>query len=303
MERRGVLPANYVMENMNMKNACDLHTHSVFSDGTYTPRSLVRAAKALGLGAVALTDHNTIDGLPEFMAAAEEAGINAVPGVEFSTNFEGLDVHILGLFIRPEDHGRISDLLAEGCRQKEQSNIDLVNALRADGYEVDYAAIRAGSSKGQINRAHIAAALTEKGYTPSIKAAFDPLLSAQYGYYREPKRPGSFEIIRFIKSLGAVAVLAHPLLTMEEPTLRRFLVPAVESGLDAKETLYYTYDAETPALAERFAAEFGLLRSGGSAFHGSIKPDTRLGTGRGTLHVPLALYEALREKASGSGRI
>lgn len=279
-----------------MKNFCDLHTHSVFSDGTYTPTELVRAAKELGLGAIALTDHNTIAGLPEFLCAAERMGVTAVPGVEFSSSFEGLDVHILGLFIRPGDYGSITGLLEEGCRQKEQSNISLVCALRADGYDIDYDAIRARSPGGQINRAHIAAALTEKGYTTSIKEAFATLLSPERGYYREPKRPGSFEIIRFIKSLGAAAVLAHPLLTMEEPRLRRFLDAACPAGLDAMETLYSTYDAQTTAMAAEIAGEYGLAQSGGSDFHGSRKPDTYLGRGRGALRVPLEFYEGLVSK-------
>lgn len=296
VERRGILLTNEMMEKLNMKNACDLHTHSTFSDGTYTPTELIRAASSLGLGAIALTDHNTVAGLPEFMAAAETAGITAVPGVEFSTDFEGLDVHILGLFIRPEHYRAVSDFVAEGCRQKEQSNIELIRALRADGFDVNYAEIKARCAGGHFHRGQVAAVLTEKGYTSSIKEAFRTLLSEEQGYYHPPKRPGSFDVIRFIKSLGAAAVLAHPLLTMEEPTLRRFLVPAVESGLDAMETVYSTYDDETAALAERIAAEFGLLRSGGSDFHGSIKPDTSLGTGRGQLLVPLEFSERLKSK-------
>lgn len=279
-----------------MKEFCDLHTHSTFSDGTCTPTELVRAAKELGLGAIALTDHNTIAGLPEFLAAAENAGVTAVPGVEFSTDFEGLDVHILGLFIRPEDYRKVSELLEEGCRQKEQSNLKLVNALRADGYDLDYADIKARSPGGQINRAHIAAVLTEKGYTASIKDAFSTILSQKHGYYHPPRRPGSFEVIRFIKSLGAVAVLAHPLLTMDAQTLHRFLHPALAGGLDAMETVYSTYDAQTAALAASIAAEYGLLQSGGSDFHGGNKPDTRLATGRGALRVPLDFYERLASK-------
>lgn len=279
-----------------MKNFCDLHTHSVFSDGTYTPTELVRAASKLGLGAIALTDHNTIAGLPEFLKAAEELGMEAVPGVEFSTEYEGLDVHILGLFIEPDDYREVSELLEEGCRQKEQSNIALVNALNADGYVLNYDAIKAQSPKGQINRAHIAAALTEKGYTCSIKDAFDTLLSPKRGYYNPPRRPDVFEIIRFIKSLGAVAVLAHPLLTMDESMLRRFLPEARKHGLDAMETIYSTYDAETTAMAVKIASGFGLLQSGGSDFHGGRKPDTMLGSGRGELRVPLRIYERLKTK-------
>ena len=273
---------------------CDLHTHSVFSDGTFTPAELIAGAKQAGLSAIALTDHNTVAGLPAFVAAAEDSGVEAVPGVEFSTEYRDIELHILALFVKPEHYAPITALMDDMLRRKEESNIALVEALNRAGYALDYEKIKAQTPNGQINRAHIAAELTALGYTESIQAAFKQLLSPKRGYYHPPKRIGSYEAIRFIKELGCVAVLAHPFLNLDEEALRAFLPAAVEAGLDGMETAYSKYSAETAALAEQIAAEFGLKSSGGSDFHGENKPDIALGVGRGELKIPMQWLENLR---------
>lgn len=278
-----------------MERYCDLHTHSYYSDGTCSPAELVDAAEKMGLAAIALTDHNTVAGLPEFLAAAEGREVEAVPGIEFSTDYGGTELHILGLFVVPAHYPAITALLEEAKQRKEQSNIDLVAKLNRAGYALDYAAIKAGTPGGQVNRAHIAAALTELGYTASIQEAFKQLLSPKRGYYSPPQRLDAFETIRFIKSIGAVAVLAHPFLNLKTPdALREFLEQAVKCGLDGMETLYPLFDEETTRLAGEIADEFGLAHSGGSDFHGENKPDICLGTGKGSLAVPRACLEKLR---------
>lgn len=282
----------------NMEKYCDLHTHSYYSDGTCSPAGLVDAAEALGLAAIALTDHNTVEGLPEFLEAVRGRGVEAVPGIEFSTDYGDTELHILGLFVAPEHYGAVTALLDEAKRRKERSNVALVEALNRAGYVLDYAAIREKTPGAQVNRAHIAMALAEKGYTASVQEAFKTLLSPKCGYYTPPKRPDAFETIRFIKSIGAVAVLAHPFLNLKTPeALRVFLKEAVRWGLDGMETLYPLFDEEATRLAERIADEFGLKPSGGSDFHGAAKPDIRLGTGRGGLKVPPEYLEGLRGQA------
>lgn len=265
---------------------CDLHTHSVYSDGTFTPAELIAGAKEAGLAAIALTDHNTVAGLPPFLAAAEGSGVEAVPGVEFSTDYGDIELHILALFVRPEHYGPITELMDDMLRRKEESNIALVAALNAAGYSLDYDAIRGRTPNGQVNRAHIAAELYRLGYVESVQDAFKKLLSPKRGLYVPPKRISSYEAIRFIKSLGAVAVLAHPFLNLDETLLRAFLPEAVEAGLDGMETAYAKYSPETTAMAMAIAAEFGLKNSGGSDFHGSNKPDIAIGKGRGDLAIP-----------------
>lgn len=273
---------------------CDLHTHSVYSDGTFTPEELIAAAKQAGLAAVALTDHNTVAGLPCFLAAAQGSGVEAVPGVEISTDYGEKELHILALFVRPEHYDAITDLMEEMLRRKEESNVALVDALFRAGYPVDYAAIKARTPNGQVNRALIAAELARLGYVEDIQAAFKKLLSPKRGLYTPPKRIGSYEAIRFIKSLGCTAVLAHPFLNMDAAMLRGFLPEAVACGLDGMETVYSKYSPEETALAIRIAQEFGLKNSGGSDFHGQNKPDIAIGTGRGDLKIPVEWMEALR---------
>ena len=280
-----------------MEAFCDLHAHSVFSDGTDTPAQLLDKAEAAGLSAVALTDHNTVDGLPTFLEAAKGRSIRAVAGIEFSADYNGTELHILGLFVQPRHFDTISRLVEEYHRRKEQSNRDLVGKLKNAGYVLDYDSIKARTPGGQVNRALIGAELTRLGYTPSIQDAFKQLLSPKCGYYIPPQRPKPEEIIRLIKSLGAVAVLAHPFLNLQEQQLRQFLQEAVPCGLDGMETLYSTYDAQTTALAKQVADEFGLLHSGGSDYHGANKPHIQIGVGQGNLSIPHGLMTALEKRS------
>lgn len=273
---------------------CDLHTHSIFSDGTFTPAELIEGAKKAGLAAIALTDHNTVAGLPDFLAAAENSGVEAVPGVEFSTDYGDVELHILALYVQPEHYAIITQLLEDVTRRKEESNIALVENLNRAGYAISYDSIKAKTPNGQVNRAHIAAELTEKGYTYDRQEAFKKLLSPKCGYYQPPVRISSYDAIRFIKGLGAVAVLAHPFLNLDEQALRAFLPEAVACGLDGMETAYSKYTQETTLLAQKIAAEFGLKNSGGSDFHGGNKPDIALGVGRGELAIPLQWLQMLK---------
>ncbi len=274
---------------------CDLHVHSNFSDGTDTPRELIRQAQTLGLGAIALCDHNTVAGLPDFMAAAAGSGVEAVAGCEFSTDYQGTELHILGLFLAPEHYAAVTALLEKAQREKEESNRNLVRALNEAGYAIDYEKVVA-RSQGSVNRAHIAAELLEQGYVSSIQEAFKSLLTKKRGFYRPPQRIGAYDCIRFIKSLGAVAVLAHPFLNLDGDALRTFLPQAMEAGLDGMEVLYSKYSPETTEEALSIAQAFRLLPSGGSDYHGNNKPDIAMGTGRGNLQIPYAWLEALKER-------
>lgn len=274
---------------------CDLHVHSHFSDGTWSPEALVAEAERLRLDAVALCDHNTIDGLPRFMAAGQGSSVQTVAGIEFSTDFQGTELHILALFVDPADYGTISAMMEDWKKRKEQSNIDLVAALNRSGYDISYEEIRT-RGKGYINRAHIAAALTEKGYTATAQEAFKKLLNPSRGFYQPPEKFLAYDIIRFIKSIGAVAVLAHPFLNLDEAGLRAFLPEAVNCGLDGMEVLYPKFTPEQTVLAQKIAEEFGILSSGGSDFHGDNKPDIAMGTGRGNLAVPTEYLQKLQQR-------
>lgn len=280
----------------------DLHTHSDYSDGTVSPARLVEMAAEAGLSAVALCDHNTVGGLPEFLAAAREKGLEGIPGVEVSTDYGETELHIVGLYLRPERCAPLTEAMDGMLIRKERSNRELVDALNRSGLSLDYEAIKAGTADGFVNRAVIAAEMVRRGYASTVHEAFSRWLVPQLGYFRPPKRLEVFETIRLLRSVGAVTVLAHPLLNLSEGELREFLPRAKGAGLDAMETLYSTYDRSARSLSRQIAEEFSLLESGGSDFHGANKPDIGIGVGRGDLRVPDRFLEKIRERSlSGSG--
>lgn len=272
---------------------CDLHTHSIYSDGTCTPAELIALAKDAGLCAIALTDHNTVSGIPAFLSAGQGAGVITVPGIEVSSDFMGTELHIVGLFQSHDHLEQVEAYVSDYLARKEKSNIDLCNNLCAAGYTVSYEEIKAATPDGVVNRALIAAALLKSGYVSSIKEAFSTLLSKKGGYYHEPQKPDAYEVIQKLLAFDAVPILAHPFLSMDEDMLRAFLPRAVQVGLVGMETDYATYDEPTVQKSRVIAAEYGLFPSGGSDFHGTNKPDIRVGVGRGNLAVPMTYYENL----------
>ena len=282
-----------------LKNCCDLHTHSIYSDGTYTPTELIEAAEKLNLSAIALTDHNTTHGLKEFAKAAEGKKVEAVLGVELSTDYGKIELHIVGLFIKEEDFDKIETLISEMEKRKIASNLRLAENLQRDGYEIDYEELKAKTPRGHINRAHIASELLEKGYVQSIPEAFDYLLSKTGGFYPQPKRLDIFETIALLDKIGCVSVLAHPFQELDETQLRAFLAQAKPYGLDGMETEYAKYDQPTVQRLKDIAKEFGLKESGGSDFHGDRRKGTDLGIGLGNLRVPKAFMDTLRAGAKG----
>ena len=275
---------------------CDLHTHSVYSDGTCTPAELIALAKDAGLSAIALTDHNTVSGISAFLEAGKGSGIVVVPGIEVSSDFLGTELHIVGLFKTLDHLAQVEAYVSDYLVRKDKSNVDLCNNLCAAGYVVSYDEIKAATPDGVVNRALIAAALMKKGYVGSIKQAFATLLSKKGGYYHEPQKLDAYEVIQKLCEFDAIPILAHSFLSMNEDMLRAFLPRAKQAGLVGMETDYVTYDAATTERARAIAAEFDLLPSGGSDFHGTNKPDIRIGIGKGSLAVPMAYYEALLGK-------
>ena len=265
---------------------CDLHVHSHFSDGTDAPAEIIRAAEGLGLSHVALCDHNTVAGLPDFLAAARDSAVTAVAGAEFSVNYNRTELHLLGLFIPEKRFSEVDTLMTEVLARKEVCHRETIGSLRRAGYDLDYDEIARAFPEARINRAHIATVMTERGYVSSVAEAFETLLAKDGPHYREPKRPDVFEMIDFIRGIGAVPVLAHPFLSLSPEELAAFLPKAKARGLVGMECYYSTFNADETALALSLARENGLLPSGGSDYHGSTKPDIALGVGHGNLCIP-----------------
>lgn len=273
---------------------CDLHTHSNYSDGSCSPAELVSQARELGL-VIALTDHNTAAGLPSFMEEAEKQGVEAIPGIELSTDYRGKDIHLLGLFVQPEHYLHLELVCETYHILKERSNIALVQRLSRAGYRIDYEAVKARNATGNVNRALVAAELCAHGYVGSIKEAFSTLLGEEHGFYVPPERFQLTDAIRLLREVKAVPVLAHPLQELSEGELRELIPLAKEAGMLGMEIMHSSFNKEKSALARELAREFDLLPSGGSDFHGANKPDVRLGSGKGDLAIPLEFYHRLRE--------
>lgn len=268
---------------------CDLHTHTNHSDGALTPQQLVVEAKKKNL-IIALTDHNTVSGLPSFLSEAERLGVTAVGGVELSTVFENAEYHLLGLFVDKEHYEKIESLCFEYHLKKERSNIMLVNKLNDLGYPLDYSEIKKKNVKGNVNRAHIASAMVEKGYVSSVKDAFESLLDEKRGIYVPPERLELCEAIKFLREINAVPVLAHPLKDAGPERLREIIPGLIEKGLMGIETMHSSYSNEMIAISKSIAKEFSLYESGGSDYHGSVKPNVELGIGKGNLHISDDVY-------------
>ena len=257
---------------------CDLHTHSVFSDGTCTPAQIIDSAVSLGLKAVALTDHDSVDGLPDFLSAASGKPIEAIAGAEFAVMQEDTELHLLGLFIPTAAFSQISQLMMLVQQRREQCVYDLVASLNRAGFSLSFDRMKAGA-QGQVTRAHVALAIEQQGLMDS-ETAFRTLLKPGAGHYISPQRLPFSEVLSLLLDVGAVPVLAHPFLNMTAGQLADFLPKAKGQGLVGMECIYSGYDEKTTETAFAMTRQFDLLPSGGSDFHGHIRQDAPLGNGR-----------------------
>lgn len=264
----------------------DLHTHSTASDGSDSPVELVQNAVNAGLDAVALTDHDTVAGLPDFLAAAQANGLCGIPGVELSSHFEKHEIHIVGLFIDPENKA-LNDLLEERRADRLRRNLDIIRKFQENGYDITEEEVIRASGGESIGRPHIARVLVEKGYFPDLQTVFQRYIGNWRPYY-VPRTPLSPETaILAVKRAGGLAIWAHPMLCVDRrPALIRLLKIFRYAGLDGLETYYSMYSAGQTRMAQEAARELSLMESGGSDYHGKNHPNISLRTGGGELHVP-----------------
>lgn len=278
----------------------DLHTHSTASDGTFKPNKIIAAAEDLGLTAVALTDHDTLDGIGPFMDAARRCRTRAIPGVEIACSWYGGSLHIVGLFVDPDDQP-LRDLLATVRQARDTRNTRILRNLRNLGYEISEADLLAEAGGGVPGRPHIAAAVVEKGYFTENAQVFRALLSKGGPAYVRRYLPRPSVGIGAIHRAGGVAVWAHPAggYDVIAPSRIRQVARTLKSqGLDAMEVFYCDHTPRQQEACGRIARELNLLASGGSDFHGRHMPKIRLGTGFGSLAVPDELLGPLENKAA-----
>lgn len=286
-------------------NLIDLHTHSTASDGSFSPTEVVRLARDAGLRALALTDHDTIEGLDEAIAAGAELGVEVIPGVEISADFPRGTLHILGYFINYQD-GRLAQRLAVLQQARADRNPQIVHKLNARGLPITMAQVEQVSGGGQIGRPHIARVLLENGYVRDLDEAFDIYLRKGGLAYVEKFRFPQAEAFAMIREAGGVPVLAHPFtLGVGSPAaLKNLLMGQKALGLAGVEVYYPEHGPAQEALYLKLAKELDLLITGGSDFHGQNKPEVSLGRFPAQARLTYELVESLKErwaKQSGVG--
>ncbi|WP_165444020.1 Cof-type HAD-IIB family hydrolase [Lachnoclostridium sp. Marseille-P6806] len=276
-------------------HAVDLHVHSTFSDGTLTPAELVAHARDLGLSAFALTDHDTTDGIEEAQRAARGTGVEVIPGIEFSTEYHGRDIHVLGYYFRCDSPG-FQERIHEFADARDLRNRKMCRLLCEAGLPVPYEGLTAENPGAVITRAHFAAYMEAHGIVKSRAEAFDRYIGDHCKYFVPRAKISPAMAVRFIREFGGAAVLAHPLqYQMGKEALSSLVAEMKEAGMCGLECIYSKYSpAETEEL-RRLAEAHGLLVTGGSDFHGANKRDLEMGTGYcGKLFVPETVLLALK---------
>lgn len=252
-----------------MNDRADLHTHTTASDGMNSPSDNVRLAKEAGLSAVAITDHDTVAGIPEALEAGQRYGIIVVPGVEISTSHEGRDIHILGFGIPHEDPVLLSRLISLR-HVRNRRNEQILSRLADLGMpvsieEVEAAAGKSGRGDDSVGRPHIAQVLINKGYASDLRDAFDRYLGEGKAAYVIPPRISPMEAVGWIHDAGGIAVVAHPGLYGDDALVASFL----DGGADGLEAYHSDHDAEAEARYAALAERNNKLITGGSDFHGA----------------------------------
>jgi len=274
--------------------AVDLHTHTTKSDGTYTPAELVRYAAEKNLRAIAITDHDTMDGVAEAIKEGEKfEDLEIIPGCEFSTEYNGKDIHIVGLYMDANSES-IKKAFQKFIDAREKRNEEMCKRLKAKGIDIEYKDMLSRFEGSVITRAHFAAYMYEKGYIKSRKEAFDRFIGDRCDCFVPRHKISPEDAIGMVKSAGGIPILAHPILYgMSDGALRVLVGNLKAAGLVGIEAIYSTYTAADERQIRKIAKDFDLKISGGSDFHGENKKDIDLGTGMGHLFVPESVLDDL----------
>lgn len=273
--------------------AVDLHSHSTFSDGSDTPTELIQRAIESGLTAIALTDHDTQEGVEEAEAAAD--GIEMIPGTELSLTRTGGGMHLVVLWL-PSGPGPLQDRLAEIRHGRSLRNQVIIDELNRLGMPIGLEEVLIEAGEGSVGRPHIAAVMVAKGYVPDIKTAFDLWLANGAPAYVKRRLLTPEEGIGLAVESGAVPILAHPhTLGLNRAAEMADLLDELKGyGLVGLEAHYSAYQQHERYGYDDLAGRFGLIPSGGSDYHGTYKEGLALGSGYGDLHVPERILESLR---------
>ena len=287
----------------------DLHVHTNFSDGTDSPEDIIKKAEIIGLNTIAITDHETIDGLSE----VKESKVNVISGVEISAKWEKIKVnnnesgiHVLFYFVKPKTD--LHDLLKKIRDEKKLRNLEIINKLKNLDIELDIEEIQKNENQ-VLGRPHIAKLMVDGGYVDSITEAFNRFLGNGKPAYTDLHQISISKLLEVAKDSKVISILAHPHTLDPKKNMlinRQWINKDLASnlnelkrmGLDGVETYYSSYDDPTRKQLSKLAMETGLLETGGSDYHGDMKPGLSLGTGweNKPLNVPDEIGFKLREK-------
>lgn len=277
-------------------NITDLHVHSNKSDGSYTPAELVNYALEKGLSSFALTDHDTTDGIEEALKAAEGKNIEVIPGIEFSTEYEGQDIHILGLYIDYKSDF-FKRRLTNFVNGRMIRNKEMCRRLTEYGIPVTYEDLTKEFPGCVITRSHYAKYMLNHGYIKSMKEAFDRYIGDHGPCFVPRKKITPMRAVEIILKAGGFPVLAHPLLYhMSSSRLDKLVAILKEMGLQGLEAIYCTYSPSEEREMRALAAKYDLCISGGSDFHGNAKPGLDLAVGYGKLFIPEEILDKIKER-------
>ena len=264
----------------------DLHCHSTFSDGSYSPAQLVGMGVEAGLSGLALTDHDCMAGIPEFLEAGKGKDIRLVPGIELSVDCDCGQMHMLGYWMDIHDEALNGQL--EWVRNgREMRNKQILQNLNGLGFEMTWEEVRAQAGDGVVGRPHFAQVMLAKGYAKDKYEVFDKWLGDGKPGYADRPRLTAERAIELVRGAGGVAVLAHPFtVRVGKERMAGLVAHLKEAGLSGMECYYSEHSAELTKEYLVLAEANGLVPTGGSDFHGAMSPGVSLGTGLGGLNVP-----------------
>ena len=276
-----------------MEKLIDLHTHSCCSDGSMTPRELIAHAKESGISAVALSDHDCVDGVREAMEEGERLGVEVIPAIEFSV-VSDTETHMLGYFIDPSSPaiGSAMEKIFAAREYRARVTLEKLNEL---GFPITVEEVKRVAGGALLCRAHYARVLQDKGLVPSVKEAFDKYLANGRPAYCGKQAITAEEAIELIHAAGGIAFVAHlHLIRLSDEDLYAFLRRLKAAGLDGIEGYYTEYTPEMQEKFQRMARELDLQISGGTDFHAKMKPHIAIGRGTGDLRIPYSVLENMK---------
>ena len=274
----------------------DLHCHSTFSDGSFTPEELADKADAIGLSALALSDHDTMAGIPRFLEAAKPYAFEPVPGVELSVDCPHGVMHMLGYWMDPDNEplNRQLEWIRDG---RTARNREILRKLNELGFAVTEAEVRAKAGEDVVGRPHFAQVMIDKGYVKDKYDAFDNWLGDGKPAYADRPRLTAEVAIDLLRAAGGVPVLAHPFtLHLGKESMENLLRTLKDRGLAGMECYYSEHSADLTRDYLELAARLDLVPTGGSDFHGEASPGVEMGTGMGGLNVPDETVETLEAR-------